>query len=116
MLAFQADDMLDGVRLRMIGEEKDARSIVEPDVILLARDDIAVTQGQAGLNRKVVIVDAIVFGEINIVVIHAAEVETKRVVKLMRRGRNAGVVISDFNAWAIFRVAQVFRVTEVFGI
>jgi hypothetical protein len=91
ILAVQPCDMLHGVVLRMIGEEKDSRQIVEPNVILDARIGIPKTEHDRRFDGRIKIGDPVVVQEIDVVVVNAADAEPQEIMKAARdSGIDAG--------------------------
>jgi hypothetical protein len=65
--------MLDSVILGVIVEEKDARGVSEPDIILLTTDHISETDSDSRFDYEIIIREAIEMVEINIIVVNASQ-------------------------------------------
>ena len=76
--------MLQRVVLRVVREEKEARDVIEPQIIILARFGVADAQHDRWLDRGVIIRDAIVMREVDVVVVDAADRKAEFVMKTAR--------------------------------
>ena len=72
MLTFKVEQLLKGVILRMIGKQKQARRVIESNVIIFASVNIARAESEHRFNREVIIGNTIRLTDVNVVIVNAA--------------------------------------------
>src|ERR1700682_819369 len=82
----------------MIDEKKNARLVIETDVIAFPPDNIAVSNRDTGLDRDVIVVDPVGVADIDIVIVNTAEREVQAVVKFALHRGNSGAIALSFDA------------------
>src|SRR5437868_2933164 len=91
ILAFQADEMLDRIVVRMINVKKNTGRVIQPNVIAIPPHNVvAVADRDGRLDRHIPIVNTIEMREQNIIVVNSANRQAHTPLKTLRCRRNAG--------------------------
>src|SRR5438067_10385015 len=90
ILAFQTNELLKRIVIRMIDVKENTRRVIQPNVIVMPPYNVAEADRDGRLDRDIPIRDTIEMREQNIIVINSANRQTHTPLKTLRRGRNGG--------------------------
>ena len=72
MLALQVNELLNGVVLRVVRKQKQARCVIESNVIIFVAGDVTQAERQHWLDRKIIIRHPVRLADVDVVVINTA--------------------------------------------
>src|SRR5207248_1722109 len=90
ILAFQTNEMLDHIVVRMIDINENTRRIIQPNVIVMPPHNLAEADRDGRLDCDIPIGDTIEMRQQNIIVVNAANRQTHTPLKTLRRRGNGG--------------------------
>src|SRR5438552_18354045 len=87
ILAFQTNELLKRIVIRMIDIKENTRRVIQPDVISTPADNVAEADRDGRFDRDIPVRDTIEMREQNIIVINSANRQTHTPLNTLRRGR-----------------------------